>query len=121
MSDTDITNGGIIKVFGYGSLLDEEEIRWHTGKREVLICETVIWGYKRDWEAYDGRYRYLGIHKVLGWQVNGLVFELERVRIGRFLEHEGWGKLYDFKEINSGLWSLVTKKPSRMGADGKGR
>lgn len=115
-----------MKIFGYASLMSANGINEHDLPEKFHTDElttAVLKDHKRSWNAFDGKYRYLGVTKQEGARINGVLFSIKPGDLPKFNESEGVPTLYNLKDVTNYIeprqsdkvFTLVTNSPTKKG------
>lgn len=92
-----------MKLFAYGSLMNQSSLAGQLG-RPTALTPSLLWGFRRVFNAPFDEYAYLNLEQSPGACVSGAVFELNEQEIELFRDREAGSCL---TEVSAGCFAFI--------------
>lgn len=99
----------VIRIFGYGSLLNEKNVRTRLSGRAFTMRPGTLGGYQRTFSKWGRSHVYLTLRPIEGVTVEGVLIDVDPVGFAILTRYEPG---YELVEITRGLADYGPDQPS---------
>ena len=98
----------VIRIFGYGSLLNEDNVRERLGQREFTTWPGTLVGYQRTFNKWGRGHVYLTLRRDGAMKVEGVLIDVDPIGLAVLTRHEPG---YDLVDVTASMGGYPSDAP----------